>query len=224
VPDEVVGLAIGRSDRRLYALGFFDGQLYAIDAGTMKIERRLAIGGTPAGIAVTPDGATLVITKRDANEVALVDSEDLRIEATIPVGNRPYGVIVDAKGQRAYTANVYSDDVSVVDLATRKLIGTVKTGKRPYVVALAGGKGFVTDQYEGKVAVFDTATLAPLGRISVGDYPDGIEANCDQKKVYVINWESDSVSEIDVDTLKVTATIDVGDSPRSFGTFIRKAP
>jgi YVTN family beta-propeller protein len=112
----------------------------------------------------------------------------------------------------------------VVDLAARKQIATVPVGKRPYVIALAKGRGFVTDQYEGKVAVFDLATLQPVTRIPVGDYPDGIEASFDGTKVYAVNWESNAVSEIDTTSLTVTATMPVGDSPRSFGTFLRRAP
>lgn len=229
LPDEAVGIAIGKTDRFVYAVGFFKGTLFKIDARTgdgktMKVVATAEIGGTPSGIAMTPDGKTLVITKRDADQMALVDADTLRVEGTVGVGHRPYGIIVDAEGKRAYMADVYGDDVSVVDLEARKLAGTVKTGKRPYVVALAAGKGFVTDQYEGKVAVFDLATLQPITRVAVGDYPDGIEASFDRKSIYVVNWESNTVSRIDTASLKVTATMDVGDSPRSFGTFLRRTP
>ena len=139
-------------------------------------------------------------------------------------GKRPYGVIVDAEGRRAYVADVYGDDVSIVDIAGRRQVGRVAVGKRPYVVALAGGKGFVTDQYEGKVAVFDLATGSQITRIAVGDYPDGIQASFDGREVYVVNWESDTLSVLDVANLKVVATIEVGDSPRAFGTFLRRTP
>ena len=222
LPDEAVGIAIGKDDRFLYAVGFFQGTLFKIDAGTMKVVATAAIGGTPSGIAVTPDGKMLVITKRDADEMAEVDATSLEVDGLVGVGHRPYGIIVGADGKRAYMADVYSDDVSVVDLAAKTLVGRVPTGKRPYVVALAAGKGFVTDQYEGKVAVFDLASLQPVTRVPVGDYPDGIEASFDGKSVYVVNWEADTVSQIDVGSLKVSATMDVGDSPRSFGMFLRE--
>jgi YVTN family beta-propeller protein len=100
----------------------------------------------------------------------------------------------------------------------------VPVGKRPYVIALANVKGFVTDQYEGKVAVFDLKTLQPIARVTVGDYPDGIQASFDGTAIYAVNWESNEVSVIDTTSLTVTATIPVGDSPRSFGTFLRRAP
>ncbi len=101
------------------------------------------------------------------------------------------------------------------------LVATVPVGKRPYAVALAQGKGFVTDQYGGTVSVFDLETLRPLKRIDVGEYPEGIETSADGKRVYVANWFSNEVFAIDAETLKVAAKIPVGDGPRSFGTFLR---
>ena len=91
-------------------------------------------------------------------------------------------------------------------------------------MALAQGKGFVTDQYSGTVSVFDLATLKPLARIEVGDYPEGIETSRDGRAVYVANWESNTLSVIDAATLRVTATLATGDGPRAFGSFLRSAP
>ena len=72
--------------------------------------------------------------------------------------------------------------------------------------------------------VFDVKSLQPVVRIATGDYPDGIETSFDGKSVWVVNWESDTLSQIDVASAKVVTTIEVGDSPRSFGTFLRKTP
>jgi YVTN family beta-propeller protein len=59
-------------------------------------------------------------------------------------------------------------------------------------------------------------------RISVGDYPKGIETSADGNSVYVVNWFSNEVWAIDAETLAVTAKMPVGDSPRAFGTFRAK--
>jgi YVTN family beta-propeller protein len=109
----------------------------------------------------------------------------------------------------------------VIDVAARREIGRVKTGERPYVVALAGGRGFVTDQYSNTVTVFDTGSLAVVATINVGDHPEGIAASRDGRFVYVANWGSNSLSVIDAGTLKVTKDIPVADGPRAFGDFLR---
>jgi YVTN family beta-propeller protein len=45
------------------------------------------------------------------------------------------------------------------------------------------GRGFVTDQYDGTVSVFDLASLAPIKRTTVGDYPEGIAATADGQRI-----------------------------------------
>jgi YVTN family beta-propeller protein len=161
---------------------------------------------------VAPDGAAVYV----ADWYATV------VRVTIKVGERPFGITIDAEGRRAYTANVGSNDVSVIDIAGNREIGRVKTGLRPYAVALAQGRGFVTDQYDGTVSVFDLSTLAPVRPITVGDYPEGIAATADGRRIIVANWESNSISVIDAVELKVTGEIKVGDGPRAFGAFLRR--
>ncbi len=139
------------------------------------------------------------------------------------VGERPFGVTIDADGKRAYTANVASNDVSVIDLESRTVVGTVKVGKRPHAVALAKGRAFVTDSVmEDTVSVFDVASLEPVARIPVGEYPEGIAASRDGSRVYVANWETNTLSVIDTTTMKVVGDVPVADGPRAFGAFIRR--
>ena len=103
------------------------------------------------------------------------------------------------RGARAYTANVTSNDVSVIDVPGRREIGRVTTGERPYVVALAGPRGFVTDQYSGTVTVFNLKTLTNVAAIEVGDHPEGIAASRDGRTLIVANWGSNTLSVIDAD-------------------------
>lgn len=110
----------------------------------------------------------------------------------------------------------------MIDIAGAREVGRIAVGMRPYAVALAQGRGFVTDQYGGTVSVFDLATLKPVTRITVGDYPEGIAATADGKRIIVANWESNSLSIIDAVELKVIGEVKVGDGPRAFGAFLRR--
>jgi YVTN family beta-propeller protein len=175
-------------------------------------------------VAVTPDGALIVTADRDDNQISIIDAKSFARKGIVKVGAHPFGVTIDARGERAYAANVESNDVSVIDLAGGALLGSVAVGKRPYAVALAKGRGFSTDQYGGTVSVFDLTTLQPVKRISVGDYPEGIETSADGNSVYVVNWFSNEVWAIDAETLAVTAKMPAGDGPRAFGTFLRETP
>lgn len=223
LPGGPLGIACNPRSGAVYVADWYGKRLFVLvpKEGTLVPDGEIAVGASPSGIAVTPDGATLLVANREADTVSVVDAASRRETKAIPVGKHPFGITLDPDGKRAYTANVLSDDVSVIDLAEGREIGRVKTGERPYVVALARGRGFVTDQYTASVTVFDLASLERLAAIDVGDHPEGIAASRDGTRLYVANWGANTVSVIDSGTLSVTKEIAVGDGPRAFGDFLR---
>jgi len=154
-----LGIAVSLDGKRVYATLAYDRLLVEIDP-ERGVTRELGVGAMASGVAVTPDGKTLLVADRDDNALSVIDAGTLTRVAVIPVGRHPFGVTIDAAGARAYAANVESDDVSVIDLAGRKVVGTLKTGSRPYTVALAAGRIFVADQHADEVSVFDAASRA----------------------------------------------------------------
>ncbi|WP_431310998.1 beta-propeller fold lactonase family protein [Methylobacterium nigriterrae] len=223
LPGGPLGIACNPASGTVYVADWYGKRLFVLTPkdGTLVPDGEIAVGASPSGIAVSLDGATLLVANREADTVSVIDAASRRETKVIPVGKHPFGITLDAEGKRAYTANVLSDDVSVIDVAAGREIGRVKTGERPYVVALARGRGFVTDQYTASVTVFDLATLKPERAIDVGDHPEGVAASRDGSRVYVANWGDNTVSVIDADTLGVTNDIPVGDGPRAFGDFLR---
>ncbi|WP_375462549.1 beta-propeller fold lactonase family protein [uncultured Methylobacterium sp.] len=223
LPGGPLGIAVNPRTGAVYVADWYASRLFVLVPGEagLRLDGEIAVGASPSGIAVTPDGATLLVANREANSVSLVDAATRRETRVVAVGQHPFGITIDPQGQRAYTANVTGDDVSVIDLAQAREVGRVRTGTRPYVVALAGGRGFVTDQYSGTVTAFDLATLQPVGRVEVGDHPEGIAASADGRALYVANWGSNTLSVIDAAALKVTRAIRTDDGPRAFGDFLR---
>ena len=60
--------------------------------------------------------------------------------------------------------------------------------------------------------------------MNVGFQPIGVAVTPDGTKVYVVNSGSNSVSIINAATNKVTATVNVGESPITLGQFIGSFP
>ena len=223
LPGGPLGIGVDPRAGTVYVADWYAARVLVLrpEGGKLVADGEIAVGQSPSGLAVTPDGATLLVANREADSVSVVDIAARREVAQVPVGKHPFGLTLDAEGKRAYTANVTGDDVSVIDVPARREVGRVKTGERPYVVALAGGRGFVTDQYGNSVTAFDLATLKSVGTIDVGDHPEGIGAARDGRHLYVANWGSNTLSVIDAGTLKVVREIPTGDGPRAFGDFLR---
>lgn len=219
LPGGPLGIAVHPSGSPVYVADWYGARLWVIDPDK-GVVGEIATGQSPAGIAVTPDGRKVLSADRDSNQVTIADAATRSVLSRVPVGVRPFGITVDASSRRAYTADVGSNTVTVIDIASGNVLGSVPTGERPYAVALAGGKGFATDQYADTVTVFDLATLAPITRIEVGEYPEGIDVTHDGKSIVVANWFSNSLAVIDVEQMTVVRRIEVGDGPRAFGRFI----
>ena len=215
-----LGIAVNPRSGDVLVADWYEHELRVYDPDTFAVKAEVQTGNSPSGVAVTGDGKLIVTADRDSNQISLIDAATFKVVASVPVGTRPFGVTIDGSGTRAYTANVKSNDVSVIDIAAKKTVATYKVGRRPYAVALASGKAFITDQYDGTVSVIDLSSGKTLKAISVGEHPEGIAATSDGKSVLVACWMDNTLEHIDTETLKVTAKIDVGDGPRAFGDFL----
>ncbi|MCE4223562.1 YncE family protein [Methylobacterium sp. C25] len=218
-----LGIAVNPKTGVVYVADWYATRVVVLTPSPegLKQTGEIAVGKSPSGLAVTPNGGTLLVANREADSVSVVDLATAKETHVIAVGRHPFGLTLSADGSRAYTANVTSNDVSVIDVPGHREIGRIATGDRPYVVALAGGHGFVTDQYSNSVTAFGLDDLKPAGSIDVEDHPEGIAASRDGKSLYVANWGDNTLSVIDAATLKVTGKIAVPDGPRAFGDFLR---
>ena len=117
--------------------------------GDRLAARRLTLDGSvhgaadPSALAITPDGAKVVIALAGAHQVLLNDralglpsaeSADLlplghnqRLEV-VEVGRSPVALALDPLGRFAVTADAMSDTLSVVKLADLSLVATVALG------------------------------------------------------------------------------------------------
>ncbi len=216
-----LGIAAHPARAEIYVADWYDHKISVIELPALTVSAEISVGQSPSGLAVSPDGTRLISTDRDSDQISIIDIAKRAVMTTIATGKRPFGVTIDPEGRTAYTANVASNDVSVVDIAAQKIVRTIKVGQRPYAVALASGRGFVTDQYTGTVTVFKAATGAVERTLEACDHPEGIEAGADEAHVYVACWGDNIVLKIDAETLKIIAKASVGDGPRAFGKFLR---
>lgn len=223
LPGGPLGIGVNPKSGEVYVADWYGTRVFVLrpNAEGLTLEGEIATGKSPSGIAVTPDGATLLVANRESDSVSIVDVGTRRETRRVAVGQHPFGLTLSADGTRAYTANVVSNDVSAIDVGAGRETGRVATGQRPYVIALAADKGFVTDQYSNTVTVFDPATLKAVAAIDVGDHPEGIAATRDGKTIVVANWGDNALSLIDPVSLAVTGTVETGDGPRAFGDFLR---
>ncbi|MBS1664342.1 MAG: YncE family protein [Bacteroidetes bacterium] len=105
---------------------------------------------------------------------------------------------------------------NVVDLATEKPIAVIDGLKGVHGIAIVNevNKGFISDGKEGAVVVVDLGSFKVLKTIKLPAMDeDAIVYDPYSKKVFVFNGENKNSCVIDVNTLELVKTIDLGGGP-----------
>jgi YVTN family beta-propeller protein len=183
----------------LTILGILTGWVPAWgDAAAGPAHADLVIKRASSAIAITADGATLLVVNSDSNTLSLVKLDQGNSVTEIPVGMDPRTVAVDDDGRRAYVANRGSASVTVVDLTARKRVAEIATGYRPYGVVASpdGARIFVAEQGANRVRIVDTRTLTTVALIPTRERPSGLAITDDARMLYVTHLLSNALTAI----------------------------
>jgi len=145
------------------------------------------------------------------------DGKDLKLAKRITTGKTPSHIWIDATSTVAYVTMQDSDELIAVDLRTQTIRWRMPTGPMPadifgvhndrtLLVGLTGGDG---------VQVFDVAGPQPklVGQIPTGKGAHAFRAAGDGRSVFVSNRVANSISRIDLQSLKVTDNYPVPGGP-----------
>jgi YVTN family beta-propeller protein len=153
-----------------------------------------------APIAITPDGATLLVVNPDSNSLTLVDTASRMVIKEIAVGIDPRSVAVHPNGETVFVANQGSNTLSVVDLDTQSAIASLSVGVRPVGVAVSpdGGIIAVAELGDDRVRLLDGLTLSTIADVAVADRPYGLAFTLDSRTLLVTHLLSGNVTLLTV--------------------------
>jgi len=188
-------------------------EIAVVDAATDRPVR--TIGGVinPHGLAITPDGKTLVAgsnQERPAGVAAvppkpegMSEEEHLRHHAP-PAGAAPSAAVVAGISH-----------VDLIDAASGRIVRRVDvTGAVHHVFVTRDGRFAIpTHTTAGGVSVLDIAKQKVLQTVATGPFPNYTVGNHDGSRIYVSNAGNGTVSEIDTQRWIVLLNILVGPAP-----------
>jgi len=121
-------------------------------------------------------------------------------------------LFIDQQNRKLYVS--HGTAVHVIDLDKEELIGSIGGMQGNHGIAVAAGKGFISDGKANAVVVFDVNTLKTITTIPLkGVKPDAIIYDPFSNQVFAFNGGSNNVSVIDVVSMKEVGTISVGGGP-----------
>ena len=207
--------------------------VFDVRAAEPKQEQAIAVANTFQGIVWNPDGRSFFVSGgvddlvhvfargeegygEDGVPIRLGHSQGLGIGQVKPMAA---GLATD--GHTLLVANYQNDSLSVIDLATRTKSAEIELrpgktraadrgiagGEYPIAVALAGERAFVSCLRDGEVVEVDLAQRRVARRIHTGRQPGRSILDRAQRRLFVVNGGSDTVSIIEVSSGRVVAEI-----------------
>lgn len=90
------------------------------------------IQGAPShGLAVTPDGKTLLATSKWFGRLYTYSLPDLKYIGTVQTGSHPEWITLTPDGKTVYVADAGDDEVVAVDIKNLKVVARIKVGYVP---------------------------------------------------------------------------------------------
>lgn len=231
------GITTNLATNKIYIANGLDNSVSVIDGENKAKIKDIKVGKDPRGMASNDHLNKTYVANFDYDNVTVIDGNTDTVNTTITVGNKPLGVAANGNDNRTYVAISSSNVVSVIDGNQDQVLYNITVGNKPTDIAIYSVKEneisfekyflLVTNSGDNTVSVINITSdngLNPIkdqedmlvNTIEVGDTPQSIAIDKDEKKAYVANSKSNSVSVIDLSNLaNITNKLDinVGDNP-----------
>jgi YVTN family beta-propeller protein len=230
-PNNIAGSHDGR---RVYvAISQAPGAVDVIDTVSLRRVNSIPVKGAVHNTYVTPDGKYVVagsIAGRNATVIDVVTEQPVwTVDFDLGVRPMAFERSVDGSTKRIFVQLTDLNGFAIVDFTTHKEVGRIElpkitAGKIPVLEGGNASHGMAVTS-DGKILVvnsrlnsalysYSLPDLKLLGTAGVGRAPDWVTLTPDGKTAYVANAGSNSVSVVDIRSMREVTRIPVGEVPK----------
>jgi YVTN family beta-propeller protein len=181
----------------VFVANFRGNTVSAVDVATRKVIANISVAQGPTAIAMDERTNRVYVTCSDANSVSVIDGSSLSVIATVPVGTAPEDVALDPSRDRLYVANADSKSVSVIDATRNVVTDEIAVPDGAEALAAIPNDEIAVAGSSNPVIFIDARTLRSVGRLNVGDEPNGFGFDVKEHRLYVSNARSNTISVLD---------------------------
>jgi YVTN family beta-propeller protein len=163
-------LIIAPDGERLYTENEEDATISVIDLPQRKLLGKIATPRPLAGIAISPDGGTVIAVDDAQPTLFLIDTRTGRVRDELVLKDVPKPAQIARyapDNSLLAVTSLNSDTVSLIDPSFREQTA-IKVGSQPMDMAFRGGELFVACQGDGSVHIIDIPNKRAKGRFSAG--------------------------------------------------------
>jgi YVTN family beta-propeller protein len=150
-------LIISADGQRLYTENEEDATVSVIDLPKRKLLGKIKTPRALAGIAISPDGRTVIAVDDEKPTLFLIDTESEAVRETVPLKDVAKAAQIarySPDNSLLAVTSLQSDTVSLIDPSFRKQTA-IPVGNQPMDMAFRGDELFVACQGDGSVHVID---------------------------------------------------------------------
>lgn len=190
-------------------------QMTRIALNPMRVEWKMPLPGEPVDFALSANGAMAAVSSAGPKPLHLLDLES---RAAHPLGlEAEIGAVRFLSNSRTLiAADRGARRLSIYDVATRRLATHLPLSVRPDHLCFNadGGQLFVTGEgMDAVVVVYPYFTPQVAGTVLAGHSPGAMAASANPPYLFVANPKAGDVSILDMNSLKVIASVPVGADP-----------
>jgi YVTN family beta-propeller protein len=183
-----------------------------LDPRTAQVQRVVRDIRDPYHLRFSPDMKWFVTAANRLDHIDFYEWQNNTpvLKKRVRTGKTPSHLWINSKSTILYATMQDSDELVAIDLATQTLLWRIKTGKQPAdIYGLADDKTLLVGLTGGdSVQVFDVSGAAPklTQKIFTGKGAHAFRSSGDKRHVFVSNRIANTISKMDLITLKVVAT------------------
>ena len=190
----------------------------------IDLNSRTMIGSIDLGAPARPHCAIfcskdgrLYVTAELTHPIKVIDPKTRKVVDSIPTGEpQSHMLAISSDGKRGYTSNVGTGTVSVIDLREKKVLAVIRVAKIVQRIAMSVDDRwvFTADQTKPQIAAIDTRTNVVKTWVTLSDIGFGMTPTRDGRRLLITHPASDSVSILDLHSMKVEQLIHVPPDPQ----------
>jgi DNA-binding beta-propeller fold protein YncE len=206
--------SIDPTTNRLYIAHMNASQLLTFDLKSKKVVRTIDVAGVHGVIAV-PELDRVFASATNDHEAVTIDAKTGRVVATAPAGSYPDGLVYDPVERHVFVSDEAGGVETVLNAKGARIATIALGGDAGNVQYDAGSRHVLVDvQTRDEVAVIDPRTNKLIRRIPVHCQSDhSLYVDSSRRLAFVACDGDAKLLTLDLRTMKVTQTADVGSNP-----------
>ena len=196
------------------ASGFDTSFVYRINRSNYEIDAVYPVGSVPKVVEVTPDNKYLLVTNWCSYTLTVISIETQKTVKTIKIGRYPRGISVSKDSKKAYVAEMGGNRIHVINLEDFT-VTFIPIGSNPRAIVLSpdNSKLYVTMNLSGQVASWDLIANQAGKSIKTGKAARSLAISSDGTALFVVNFDSDTISKLRTSDMKVLQTLKACNEP-----------